>query len=147
AMGEVYIARDTLLNRNVAFKTMDPTVAADPGLAERFLIEAQVTAQLDHPSIIPVYALDIERGRKAYAMKLIRGQTLEDYIHATRAFYDRGVEPDADFGLDARLELFVQVCNAVHYAHTRGVVHRDLKPENVMVGAFHEVIVMDWGIA
>ncbi len=147
AMGEVHIARDTLLNRNVAFKMMDPSVAADPGLAERFLIEAQVTAQLDHPSIIPVYALDIDRGRQAYAMKLIRGQTLEDYIHATKAFYDRSAQPDADHGLDARLELFVQVCNAVHYAHTRGVVHRDLKPENVMVGAFHEVIVMDWGIA
>ena len=147
AMGEVHIARDVLLNRNVAVKTMDPSIAADPGLAARFLVEAQVTAQLDHPSIIPVYALDVDRGRRAYAMKLIRGVTLEEFIEQTRATYEAGRQPDDEHALDARLELFLQVCNAIHYAHERGVVHRDLKPENVMVGAFHEVIVMDWGIA
>jgi serine/threonine protein kinase len=148
AMGEVHIARDRVLHRNVAFKIMDPRVAKDPILARRFHTEVQVTGQLDHPSIVTVYGLEVgQDGSVGYAMKLIRGKTLKDWLAETRAFYDRGGRPDEAHDLHDRLELFLQICNAMHYAHSRGVIHRDLKPDNIMVGQYHEVIVMDWGIA
>jgi len=148
AMGEVHIAREPLLNRNVALKRMSPGVARDPDLSARFLTEAQITAQLDHPGIVPIYAFEVRSdGTREYAMKMIRGRTLESVIAETRAFLDARRKPDEAHSLRTRLDLFLQVCNAMAYAHDRAVIHRDLKPENVMVGAFHEVIVMDWGIA
>jgi serine/threonine-protein kinase len=147
AMGEVHIAREPSLNRNVAVKRMDPAVARDPDLSARFLTEAQITAQLDHPGIVPVYAFEVRGdGTREYAMKMIRGRTLEEVIEETRAALDARRKLDEHHSLRTRLDLFLQVCNAMAYAHDRGVIHRDLKPENVMVGAFHEVIVMDWGI-
>lgn len=148
AMGEVHVARDTDLNRNVAVKLMDPKLSSDPRLARRFYTEAQVTAQLDHPAIVPVFG--VERtvdGSLGYAMRIVRGRTLRDFLVETRAFYEKGAKPDAAHSLQARLLIFEDLCNAMHYAHSRGVIHRDLKPDNVMVGPYGEVLVMDWGIA
>jgi serine/threonine-protein kinase len=109
--------------------------------------EVQVTAQLDHPHIVPVYGLEVASGgRPAYAMKLVEGQTFGELIADTRAFYEKKEAPDDDHALPARLEHFLKVCDAVAYAHERGVVHRDLKPANLMVGRHNEVYVMDWGI-
>jgi serine/threonine-protein kinase len=140
AMGTVHVARDLDLRRKVAFKTM---LRHDPLLHRRFLDEVRITAQLDHPNIVPVYSLSRdEEGRPAYAMKLVRGQTLERLLAEAR-----GGESRDDLRLPARLELFLKVCDAVAYAHSKGILHRDLKPANVMVGRFGEVYVMDWGIA
>ena len=148
AMGEVHVARDEDLHRNVALKRMDPKLAGEPLLARRFLTEVQITAQLDHPGIVPVYGIERDAdGLLAYSMKLVRGRTLKEFMADTRAFHDRGERPDMDHALPARIGMFLQICDAMDYAHVRNVIHRDLKPDNIMVGPFGEVLVMDWGIA
>lgn len=140
AMGEVHAAFDPGLRRFVAIKRMKPTQAADTGMIARFAQEALITAQLDHPGIVPVYALGRDaQGVPAYTMKLVRGLTLDRYLKRAREG-----RPDP---LPARIELALRVAKAIQYAHSRGVIHRDLKPENIMVGEFGEVLVMDWGLA
>jgi len=142
-MGQVYLVHDTVLNRHVAFKVLEPSLARDLSMRQRFHHEVQITAQLDHPSIVPVY--DLEQGPDgtvSYSMKLVRGETLQKLMDRAS-----GRPDDPDLNLESRLEVFLDVCDAMAYAHRRGIVHRDLKPENIMVGAFHQVLVMDWGIA
>jgi eukaryotic-like serine/threonine-protein kinase len=146
-MGTVHVARDVELLRRVALKELSLEVAHDRSARSRFVREVQVTAQLDHPHIVPVYGLEVASGgRPAYAMKLIEGHTFGHLIADTRAFYEKKEPPDEDHALPARLEHFLKVCDAIAYAHERGVVHRDLKPANLMVGRHNEVYVMDWGI-
>ncbi|TNE85446.1 MAG: hypothetical protein EP330_25520 [Deltaproteobacteria bacterium] len=148
AMGEVYLVRDESLRRKVALKRITRRAAGNRILASRFLTEAQITAQLEHPNIIPVHAFERdEQGHPAYTMKLIQGQTLKQFLRVCREYYERGEEPEEDYALPARLEAFLKVCDAMAYAHDRGVLHRDLKPDNIMLGPFGEVVVMDWGIA
>jgi len=147
AMGEVHLARDAHLKRTVAVKRLDPKLLSKPAMAQRFFAEAQITAQLDHPAIVPIYGLELdEEGHLSYAMKFVRGITLTDFMNDSRAQLEKG-KADEDHTLKARIELFLPVLAAVDYAHKRGVIHRDLKPDNIMVGAFGEVLVMDWGIA
>jgi serine/threonine protein kinase len=133
-MGTVYVARDRALDREVAVKVLD--VADLKGSrAARLQREAHILARLDHPGIVPVHdAGELPDGRTFYVMKLVKGRRLDDLL-ASGA-------PQAD-----RLSAFSRVLDAVAFAHAHGVVHRDLKPENVMVGAFGEVYVMDWGVA
>ena len=147
AMGEVLVAREGALARRVAFKRMAPEVARDPGLTARFLREMQVTAQLDHPNVVPVYAHEsAPDGTPGYAMKLVRGRTLTALIEeAVRGARKRSEQREA-LVLAQRLEVFLRICDAIGYAHAKGVLHRDLKPDNVMIGAYNEVYVMDWGI-
>jgi serine/threonine-protein kinase len=146
-MGTVHVARDVELLRRVALKELSLEVAHDRSARSRFVREVQVTAQLDHPHIVPVYSLEVASGgRPAYAMKLVEGQTFGQLIADTRAGYEKDGRPDEDHALPARLEHFLKVCDAIAYAHDRGVVHRDLKPANLMVGRHNEVYVMDWGI-
>ncbi len=132
-MGTVYVAEDRELERRVAVKVLaDPGIA--PEAAGRMLAEARVVARLEHPGIVPVYdAGTLADGRVYYAMKLVEGRRLDEYAAAA--------------SLPDRLRVFARVCEAVAFAHSRGVVHRDLKPENIMTGAFGEVLVMDWGVA
>ena len=138
-MGVVYRARDAALNRSVAVKFLLGRYPADGPTARRFVEEAQITGQLQHPGIPPVHEVGaLPDGRPFLVMKLIKGRTLEDLL-ADRA------APGADRG--RFLAIFEQVCQAVGYAHAHKVIHRDLKPSNVMVGAFGEVQVMDWGLA
>ncbi len=147
AMGEVLLARDEGLNRIVALKRLHSGHANHKGLLRRFYTEAQITAQLDHPSIVPIHGVyPGAGGTLAYTMKLVRGVTLEDYLEDAKA-QEKAGKPDREHNLQARLHRFLHVCEAIAYAHSKGVLHRDLKPENVMVGAFGEVLVMDWGIA
>jgi len=147
AMGEVFLGRDPHLKRTVAVKRLDPKLLQRPAMAQRFFAEAQITAQLDHPSIVPIYGLERDReGRLSYAMKFVRGKTLKEYMDESREQLDKG-KPDEDHTLKARIETLLPVLNAMDYAHKRGIIHRDLKPDNIMVGAFGEVLVMDWGIA
>lgn len=147
AMGEILIARDNKLNRTVAYKKIHAHVAEIPSYLGRFYMEAQVTAQLQHPNIVPVYDLMAGNDSVGYAMKLIDGITLKEYIEETKEQYTELGAPDEHHNLHARLEHFLKVCDALHYAHRKGVIHRDLKPLNVMIGPYNEVYVMDWGIA
>jgi tetratricopeptide (TPR) repeat protein len=138
-MGVVLRGRDRDLGRDLAFKVLRPDLADRPGVVQRFVEEAQLSSQLQHPGIVPVHDLGrFADGRPYFAMKLVNGHTLAALLT------DRP-NPAADRGRFVRH--FLQVCQAVAYAHARGVVHRDLKPANVMVGAFDEVLVMDWGLA
>jgi len=148
AMGEVHIGRDPILRRTVAVKRIEARLQQKASILSRFFAEAQITAQLDHPNIVPIYGLDQDdTGGLSYAMKFVRGQTLTDYMADARQSLDKGEPLDEDHTLKARIERFLPVLNAIDYAHRRGIIHRDLKPDNIMVGAFGEVLVMDWGIA
>jgi eukaryotic-like serine/threonine-protein kinase len=133
-MGTVYVARDHVLDRDVAVKVLD--VADQKGSrAARLRREAHILAKLDHPAIVPIHdAGTLEDGRTFYVMKLVKGRRLDDLIR------DR-------LPLASRLTTFGRILDAVAFAHAHGVVHRDLKPENVMTGGFGEVYVMDWGVA
>ncbi|MGV3622337.1 MAG: protein kinase domain-containing protein [Archangium sp.] len=130
----VFAARDSALNREVALKTARKRGAE----AGSFVREARITGQLEHPGIVPVHELGRTAGGEYYCtQKLVRGRTFRAAL-------------DGATTLDARLKLlphFIDVCNAVAYAHSRGVIHRDLKPENVMLGEFGETVVLDWGVA
>ncbi|RIK65158.1 hypothetical protein DCC62_25830 [candidate division KSB1 bacterium] len=133
-MGTIYLAEDTQLQRKVALKVLH-TPDASGELSARMLREARVIAQLEHPSIVPVHDVgELPDGRVFYVMKFVQGRRLDQYAQAENALPDR-------------LRIFQKVCEAVAFAHANGVIHRDLKPENIMVGAFGEVLVMDWGLA
>jgi tetratricopeptide (TPR) repeat protein len=143
-LGVVHLAEDAELHRPVALKTIQDEYAADPGARRRFWREAEVTARLQHPGIVPVYGLTADAaGRPAYAMRFIDGEPLSE---AVRRFHAAGASYDS-LALRQLLQHFVAACNAVAYAHSRGVVHRDLKPANVMLGRFGDTLVVDWGVA
>ncbi|MHC4954865.1 MAG: protein kinase domain-containing protein [Planctomycetota bacterium] len=134
-VGVVYRGRDKDLNRDVALKVLRADHAGNADVIQRFVEEAQVGGQLQHPGIVPIYGIGLQPdGRAYFAMKLIKGQTLSALLDSNRKNIDL-------------LTVFEQVALTVAYAHSRGVIHRDLKPANVMVGAFGEVIVVDWGFA
>jgi len=144
-MAEVFAARDSMLNREVAVKVLSSNV--NVGLA-RFVREAQVTAQLSHPNVVPVYGLEeTDEGHPALTMKLIRGDTFTEYIKGCAAAIGTPEFDRERQGVNGRLEHFLRICDAISYSHSRGVIHRDLKPDNLMIGAYGEVYVMDWGIA
>ncbi|MGB4708119.1 MAG: serine/threonine-protein kinase, partial [Fuerstiella sp.] len=134
-MGAILKGRDTDLGRDLAIKVLLDSHKDKPDVIQRFVEEAQIGGQLQHPGIAPVYELgQFADKRPFFSMKLVKGQTLADREDATE---DRG----------KFIGIFEQVCQTMAYAHSRGVIHRDLKPANIMVGAFGEVQVMDWGLA
>src|SRR6516225_6320715 len=138
-MGAIFKGRDVDLGRDIAVKMMLETHKGRTEMLQRFVEEAQIGGQLQHPGIVPVYELNQTRDRRPYfTMKLVKGRTLAALL-AERA------DPAQDW--PRFLKIFEQVCQTLAYAHSRGVIHRDLKPLNVMVGAFGEVQVMDWGLA
>jgi eukaryotic-like serine/threonine-protein kinase len=146
-MGTVHIAKDTELLRRVALKQLNTDVESSLGARSRFLREAQITAQLDHPNIVPVYALEVAPGgMPAYTMKFVEGTTFHALLNEAREIFESGKQPDESRSLAARLEHFLKVCDAMAYAHDKGVIHRDLKPANLMLGRHNEVYVMDWGL-
>ncbi len=146
-MGTVHIAKDTELLRRVALKELSAEADAAASARTRFLREAQITAQLDHPNIVPVYALELAPGgMPAYTMKLVEGKNFQVLLNETREFYANGDAPDETHALVVRIEHFLKVCDAISYAHDKGVIHRDLKPANLMLGRHNEVYVMDWGL-
>ena len=167
-LGQVFVARDLELNREVALKQIKEEHADNPDSRARFQLEAEITGRLEHPGIVPVYGLGTHGdGRPFYAMRFIRGQSLKEEIERFYGTGRRNGAPGDELPgerpaskTDARLEVgeravefrkllqrFIDVCEAVHYAHSKGVLHRDLKPGNVMVGRYGETLVVDWGLA
>jgi len=145
-MGSVHSVRDPFLLRVTAMKVLSPRLLARPGEVERFLREARITAQLDHPNIVPVHEIGTDaRGNFYFTMKKVDGRTLRAWIAEVREGVGQPArDPEA---LRAMVQAFLKICDAVAFAHSRGVIHCDLKPDNVMVGAFGQVYLMDWGLA
>ncbi len=141
-MGRIHPATDRNLIRHVALKRLDRELASEPFYRDGFIAEAQITGQLEHPNVVPVHELGIApTGVPYFTMKLVQGVSFDRWLK----------DPARPLGtterLEGALEILLKVCDAVAYAHHRGVVHRDLKPENVMVASFGQVYLMDWGLA
>jgi serine/threonine protein kinase len=141
-MGRIHPATDRNLLRHVALKRLDRDLAKQAFYRDGFIAEAQITGQLEHPNIVPVHELAIDAsGVPYFTMKLVQGVSFHRWLH----------DPSRPLGsterLEDGLEILVKVCDAVSYAHHRGVIHRDLKPENIMVASFGQVYLMDWGLA
>ncbi len=144
-MGLVLRARDHRVHRSVAMKVLRSGNEFSADKLLRFVSEAQLTGQLEHPNIVPVYQLGVASdGQVFYTMKHVRGETLESVLQKLRT---SDVETARQYPLSALLTIFQKVADAIAFAHSRGVIHRDLKPANIMLGTFGEVLVMDWGLA
>jgi eukaryotic-like serine/threonine-protein kinase len=148
-LGAIFVALDAELNREVALKQILGRHADDPMSRQRFVVEAEVTGGLEHPGIVPVYGLGTYGdGRPYYAMRFIRGDSLKeaiDQFHADERLKKRPGQRALE--LRKLLRRFLDVCNAIDYAHSRGVLHRDIKPANIIVGKHGETLVVDWGLA
>ncbi len=149
-IGEVFRAEDEELHREVALKRIQVRHQDNPGNRRRFLLEAEITGQLEHPGIVPVYGLlrDAD-GKLCYAMRFVKGQTLDEALQLFHQAGDKPMRRPVNSGLALRdlLNRFIAVCNTVAYAHSRGILHRDLKPANIILGKFGETLVVDWGLA
>ena len=137
-MGEVWLAHDVRVDRDIAIKLMRGGGSTDPDAIARFLREAKVQGRLEHPSVVPVHDLGGEEGAPYFAMKRLSGTTLADVIAA---------QDEVKWPRRTLLARFNDVCLAIEFAHERGVIHRDLKPANLMLGDFGEAYVLDWGLA
>ena len=133
----------------MALKRIKLDHAADQDKRARFVVEAEITGRLEHPGIVPVYGLGTyDDGRPFYAMRFIRGDNLKSAIEQFHQAEEKGRDPgERNLALLKLLRRFLDVCNAIDYAHSRGVLHRDLKPGNIMLGKFGETLVVDWGLA
>jgi serine/threonine-protein kinase len=145
-LGRVYVARDEELGRDVALKEIRPDKVAEADLRERCVLEAEINGGLEHPGVVPVYSLGTyEDGRPFYAMRLVEGDSVKEAIESYHKAHPR---PDPN-AVEFRklLGRFIDVCEAIAFAHSKGVLHRDLKPHNVMLGRFGETLLIDWGLA
>jgi serine/threonine-protein kinase len=141
-MGRIHPATDRNLLRHVALKRLAKELARESFYRDGFIAEAQITGQLEHPNIVPVHELVVDpKGVPYFTMKLVQGEPFHHWL----------ADPDRPVGsterLEEGLEVFIKVCDAIAYAHHRGVVHRDIKPDNIIVAGFGQVYVMDWGLA
>ncbi len=146
-IGRVWLARDNELGRDVALKELRPECGDNPTLYRRFVQEARITGQLEHPGIVPIYELVQQSGNQQafYTMRFLKGRTLSE---AARTYHHKRLAGQAEsLELLNLLNSFVTVCYTLAYAHSRGVIHRDLKGNNIVLGNFGEVVVLDWGLA
>ncbi len=147
-LGVVSVALDKELNREIALKEIRTDRADDQAYRTKFVLEAEVTGGLEHPGIVPVYGLGTGLdGRPYYAMRLIKGDNLLESIKRFHEDVAAGKEPYDGTAIRKLLRRFLDVCQAIDYAHSRGVLHRDLKPGNIMLGKYGETLVVDWGLA
>jgi serine/threonine protein kinase len=144
-MGEVFLAYDTLCQREIALKQIREDLLSFPAIRDRFLREALIAAQLTHPSIIPIYSIYQDAEKTYYTMPYIEGETLKQLLQALRK--EKKGEEWPDRSLPTLARIFLNICQAIAYAHAKGILHRDLKPENVIIGKYGEVMILDWGLA
>lgn len=147
-MGEVFLAFDTECGRQIALKKIRSDLLEHPQIRHRFLKEAHITCQLTHPSIIPIYSIQEAQVSAYYTMPFVEGETLKQILRKTRQQEKKGEILDHIGGsIPALMRIFMSICQAVAYAHSKGVLHRDLKPENIIIGKYGEVLILDWGLA
>ncbi len=139
-MGEVFLAEDAVCERNVALKKIREELQKFPSIRTRFLREARIAAQLSHPSIIPIFTISDEPDHSFYTMPYVEGKTLKEILKEARSWEQKGAIPYLT-------RIFLAICQAVAYAHSKKILHRDLKPENVIIGKYGEVMILDWGLA
>lgn len=137
--------KDYYLSRVVAYKSLHKELADDPFEQQRFLREARVTANMQHPNTIPIYELSRNnRGHYFFTMKLVEGYTLREIFDMSA---EDGTQAVDGYGFHRMVTILIQIANCLDYAHTHGVVHRDIKPANILMGPFGEVLLLDWGLA
>lgn len=147
-MGEVFLAFDTLCGRRIALKKIRSDLVNHPQIRHRFLKEAHITCQLTHPAIIPIYSIQAAQLSAYYTMPFVEGETLKQIIRKSGQQEKKGEKLDHMGGsIPAFMRIFITICQAVAYAHAKGVLHRDLKPENMIIGKYGEVLILDWGLA
>lgn len=147
-MGEVFLVFDPICDREVALKCIRSDLKHKKAIQHRFLREAKIASQLTHPSIIPIYSIHQDPSNIYYTMSYVEGETLRQILRGTREQEKKGtVSHPIGKSIPALSRIFLQVCEAIAYAHSKGVLHRDLKPENIIVGRFGEAMILDWGIA
>lgn len=149
-MGEVLLAYDTTCGRQIALKRIRPDLLKFKQISNRFLKEARVTSQLTHPAIIPIYSIHQENDLTYYTMPFVEGETLKQMLKRAKDLSKKGElqqEILSFASIPQLVRIFLSVCQAINYAHSKEVLHRDIKPENVIVGRFGEVLILDWGLA
>lgn len=147
-LGEVAVALDSELNREVALKTIQQRHADDNSSQARFTLEAKVTGSLEHPGIVPVYGFGVDAtGKPYYAMRFIHGDSLKEAIDQQFSSDSPSSTPSSPLQFRRLLRAIIDACHAIEYAHNRGVIHRDIKPANIMLGEYGETLVVDWGLA
>ena len=147
-MGEVFLAYDTQCGRRIALKKIREDLLQHKQLFNRFLTESRVTSQLTHPSIIPIYSIHQEGELLYYTMPFVEGETLKEILRVTRRQVKQGEKlHHIGESIPALIRVYVNICQAIAYAHSKKVLHRDIKPENIIIGKYGEVMMLDWGLA
>ena len=148
-LGQVSVAHDAEINRDVALKELQDKFLENTNLVERFKMEAEITGRLEHPGVVPVYGQGaMNNGNPYYVMRFVRGVEFQEEIDQFHSRYeDSPLEGEKRLQFISLIRHFVNVCNTIEYAHSRGIIHRDLKPSNVMLGKYGETFVVDWGLA
>lgn len=147
-MGEVLLAYDTICGRKIALKRIRPDLLTFRQIQNRFLKEARITSQLTHPAIIPIYTIHQDERHTYYTMPFVEGKTLKQIFREARQQEKLGIKPEQlTFSIPSLIRIFLAICHAVAYAHSKSVLHRDIKPENIIVGTYGEVLILDWGLA
>ncbi len=145
-MGEVFLAKDLSCGRVVALKKIRDDLIQKEAIRKRFLREAHLTARLTHPSIIPIYSIHSLGKSIYYSMPYVEGETLREVLRETRQRESKGKTHPIGSSIPALMRIFLKVCEAIAYAHSKGIIHRDIKPENIIIGKYGEVLILDWGL-
>lgn len=146
-MGEVFLAFDPICKRSVAIKKIRDELLDKPNIHERFLREARIAGRLTHPSIIPIFSIYSDPSMSYYTMPHVEGKTLKELLQKCKQKTNSREPLSQEESLPALVNIFLKICQAIGYSHSKGILHRDLKPDNVIVGKFGEVLLFDWGIA
>lgn len=145
-MGEVFLAKDLTCGRIVALKKIRDDLVKKEAIRKRFLREAHLTARLTHPSIIPIYSIHSVGNSIYYSMPYVEGETLREVLRDTRQCESKGKTHPIGSSIPTLMNIFLKVCEAIAYAHSKGIIHRDIKPENIIIGKYGEVLILDWGL-